>query len=301
MEELSELTTTALAFYKPNDGGELIPLVQIAPSKTDVERVLILPPELVHVLARIKARLRADGAAVPLVARYDQHERTVSPPLPYLFQRRIGTQRRVMSPGSVGTMLSDLIAYCQITDVNGDPIHVTPHDFRRLFATEALAGGLPIHVVAKLLGHQSLLTTESYTAIYPEDVMRHYRSFLMRRRSLRPAEEYRDPTDAEWEEFHRHFHKRKLELGTCGRGYATSCVHEHACIRCPMLRPDPAQRPRLEEIVSNLGDRLSEAHARGWHGDVEGIEVSIAAAKVKLGQMSRIVDLGLPTARGGNG
>ncbi len=62
-----------------------------------------------------------------------------------------------------------------------------------------------------------------------------------------------------------------------------------------MLRPGPEQRTRLEEIVDNLGERLAEARERGWLGEVEGIEVSIAAAKDKLDRMNRIVGLGLPT------
>ncbi|GLW74957.1 hypothetical protein Kpho02_72540 [Kitasatospora phosalacinea] len=65
-------------------------------------------------------------------------------------------------------------------------------------------------------------------AVYSEDILRHYRAFLAKRRKLRPSEEYRDPTAEEWEEFHKHFAKRKVELGTCGRGYGTPCAHEHA-------------------------------------------------------------------------
>ena len=66
---------------------------------------------------------------------------------------------------------------------------------------------------------------------------------------MRPEAEYREPTEHEWREFHQHFHERKLELGTCGRPYGTPCQHEHACVRCPMLRVDPKQRNRLVEII----------------------------------------------------
>ena len=40
----------------------------------------------------------------------------------------------------------------------------------------------------------------------------------------------------------------QVELGQCGRPYATACEHEHACIRCPMLRVDPKMidRPRRD-------------------------------------------------------
>lgn len=297
LEELVELTSTALFTYRLPDTGEVLPLLQIAPSKVDKERVLMVPPELAHVLASVKHRVRDGGPTVPLVTRYDPYERVLSPPLPFLFQRVHGTQRRVIHARHLASMISTAIARAGITGVDGEPITLTPHDFRRVFATEAVAGGLPVHIVAKLLGHDSLTTTEAYTAVYPEDVVRHFRGFITRRRAMRPSEEYRDPTDTEWEEFHQHFHRRKVELGTCGRGYGTPCQHEHACIRCPMLRPDPAQRPRLEEIVANLYERLSEARERGWIGEVEGIQVSIAAAQDKLARMSRIVSLGIPTLR----
>jgi hypothetical protein len=97
-----------------------------------------------------------------------------------------------------------------------------------------------------------------------------------------------------------HFAKRKIELGTCGRAYATNCQHEFACIRCPMLRPDPAQHQRLEEIIASLGERLAEAHERGWLGEVEGLQTSLDAAEQKLVQMRRTtINLGLPTIPAG--
>ena len=36
-------------------------------------------------------------------------------------------------------------------------------------------------------------------------------------------------TQARLDKVQRNFERRKLSLGTCGRSYATSCIHEHAC------------------------------------------------------------------------
>ena len=55
-----------------------------------------------------------------------------------------------------------------------------------------------------------------------------------------------------------------------------------ACVRCPMLWPDPDQRPRLVEIRDNLTARIAEAQREGWHGEVEGLRVSLAGAEAKL-------------------
>jgi len=49
-----------------------------------------------------------------------------------------------------------------------------------------------------------------------------------------------------------------------------------------MLRVAPRQRPRLIEIIRNLGERISEAQMNGWLGEVRGLEVSLEAAKRSL-------------------
>jgi hypothetical protein len=138
-------------------------------------------------------------------------------------------------------------------------------------------------------------------AVYPEEVINGHRAFIARRRALRPSQEYRTPTDAEWEKFLGHFERRRVALGDCGRAYGTSCIHEHSCIRCSLLRPDPAQRPRLAGIRGNLQDRITEARQHACAGEAEGLKVSLAAATAKLTQMDELaarqataVDLGMP-------
>src|SRR6266498_4358535 len=151
------------------------------------------------------------------------------------------------------------------------------------FATEAVTGGLPVHIAARILGHSSLTTTQTYLAVFQDDLIRTYRAFVDQRRATRPIGEYREPTEQEWTEFQQHFELRKLELGTCGRPYGTPCKHEHACIRCPSLRLDERARPRLLEIIQNLRDRIAEEFGlNGWNGEVQGLEVSMNEATRKL-------------------
>ncbi len=175
-----------------------------------------------------------------------------------------------------------------------------------MFITDAVTGGLPVHIAARILGHHSLNTTQAYFAVFQDDLIRSYRTYLDTRRANRPAAEYREPTEEEWDEFQKHFELCKVELGTCGRPYGTPCAHEHACIRCPMLRVDPAQRRRLEEIICSLTDRIDEARANGWLGEVRGLQVSAEAARNKLPSLDRVarnrprtsVDLGMPIIPG---
>jgi hypothetical protein len=91
------------------------------------------------------------------------------------------------------------------------------------------------------------------------------------------------------------------ELGNCDRPYGTPCQHEHACIRCPMLRINPAMLPRLSELDTDLSERRSRASQEGWLGEIEGIDLTLRllrekqATATKLRTTGSVVDLGMPT------
>ena len=298
IEEMLELAHHSFIAYALPTTGEIVPMLQVAPSKTDAERLLLVSPELTEVLTAIIFRVRAGNAALPLVPAYDVFEQTWSAPMPFLFQRRYGSEDRPINRSYIRECMVATSRAAQIT-IAGQPLEWRPHDFRRIFVTDALRSGMPPHIAAKICGHALLDTTMGYAAIYPEDVVSHHRAFIARRRAERPSEEYRDLTVGEWDEFLAHFELRKVALGVCGRDYGTPCAHENACVRCPLLRVDPAQIPRLEEIHANLGDRLQEAREQGWLGEVAAIETTLAAAVQKLEAMRGLatVHLGIPDVR----
>jgi hypothetical protein len=267
--------------------GELTPLLQIAPSKADRERVLPALPELVAVLAEIIRRCRGSAETLPLLSRYDPLERTWGPRLPHLFQPNFGGPPKVLTAATVRTLLIEATERIQVTDVDGSPLRFTPHDMRRIFASDVVNSGLPIHIAQQLLGHLDLNTTQGYVAVYPTEIIRHYRNFIDRRRGTRPSEEYREPTAEEWTEFQEHFSMRRVALGTCHRPYGTPCVHEHACVRCPMLRVEPSQKPRLLQIETNTVERLDEARKMAWLGEVAALEESLRHIRDKREQLER--------------
>ena len=298
VEELLELTHLSVRQYqRPN--GEVIALLVIAPSKTDRERVIPMSAELFAVIAAIVRRHTQGGRVIPLIQRYDQHERRMSEPMPFLFQRQLGTTRRVISPATVQVMLRRRCNDLADSHPEFGTAGFTPHDFRRLLATDLVNNGLPIHIGAALLGHLNLQTTRGYVAVFNEDVVRHYQAFLDRRRQARPADEYRTVTQPEWLGFEEHFDQRKVELGGCARPYGTPCQHEHACLRCPMININPEMLPRLDEIEDDLQARRSRAAHEGWLGEIEGIDLTLTFLRQKRDQSRRLAriaptDLGMP-------
>jgi hypothetical protein len=186
-EELLEITHLALVSYRLPDTGEIVPLLQIVPSKSNEERLLLVSPELASVLASIVKRLRdANNGAIPLEPRYDPKEKTTSPPLPHLFQRKIGVAvlGHQRDPGQAAAHRG----------------HRPRRPTRRHRPTAALhAPRLPkavhdgsrhrrpaVHIAAKLLGHHNIATVESYLAVFQDELIRTYRAFLDKRRAARP-------------------------------------------------------------------------------------------------------------------
>ena len=144
IEELTELSHHGLVQYRLPTTGEMVPLLQIAPSKSDAERLLVISPELADVLSAIIRRIRGGDGAVPLVAAYDDHERVWLPPAPVLFQRRIGAENRPIPAATIRKLLAAALARTGLTGPSGEPLHYTPHDFRRMFLTDAKVSGVAL-------------------------------------------------------------------------------------------------------------------------------------------------------------
>ncbi|MFI0989339.1 tyrosine-type recombinase/integrase [Streptomyces exfoliatus] len=304
IEELQELGHHSIISYTLPTTKQVVPLLQIAPSKTDQERLVLVTPELADVLSRVVFRVRAVDGRVPVIPSYDEQERAWNPPMPLLFQEGTTGDNRPLSAHFIRDAIHKTLAATGLVDGAGKPLTFQPHDFRRIFITDSILNGLPPHIAQVIAGHDHIGTTMGYAAIYPADAIEAHRAFIARRRALRPVEEYRTITPEEWDEFLGHFERRKLALGECGRAYGTDCAHEHACVRCPVLIVAATERPRLVEIRDNLLARIVEAEREGWIGEIEGLQISMTHAEEKLAQLDaqraskqQAVDLGIPAFR----
>jgi len=126
IEELTELTCHSFVQYKLPTTGELVPLLQIVPFKTDAERLLLISPELADVLSAIITRIRQPAGAVPLVTAYDKHEKIWNPPMPLLFQSRFGTENRPVTGGTIRRLLKKALTATGLTDPDGQPLVSRP-------------------------------------------------------------------------------------------------------------------------------------------------------------------------------
>jgi hypothetical protein len=77
-------------------------------------------------------------------------------------------------------------------------------------------------------------------------------------------------------------------------------VRHRLTLRCSMLRVDPNQRNRLIEIIRNLADRIDEARVNGWLGEVQGLQISLDAARAKLISLDRTSRVGASITQTGD-
>ncbi len=86
---------------------------------------------------------------------------------------------RAIFLGARGKRLNQGIAQRAMRELRvtlGLPENATPHAFRHSFATHLLQNGANLREIQELLGHESLSTTQRYTEINAEEMMRIYKS-----------------------------------------------------------------------------------------------------------------------------
>nr|VFK38615.1 MAG: integrase/recombinase XerD [Candidatus Kentron sp. TC] len=123
--------------------------------KGERERVVFLPDRLLTHLLR----------------DYLHHRATLSPNHPQLL---INTRGAPATPQLIRRLVTQAGENARL------PRHVTPHTLRHTCATHLLDAGVDMRYVQKLLGHQSITTTEIYTHVDKSKLKELIRSNFMR-------------------------------------------------------------------------------------------------------------------------
>jgi len=207
------------------------------------ERLLVHQPRARYVLAAIITRVRCGDGTVGCVTSYDSPERVWNPPMPLLFQRGSGVEHRSDPAdtlrGGIGRRSMDQ----RHRPAAGKPLRFTPHDFRRMFITDAVMHGMPATHRQLVAGHRDINTTMD-TRPSPQEVINRTPSLHRSPAgSCVPAPSTACPRKQEWGEFLGHFRTTKVPSALVGRSYATACIHEHACLRCPLATARPCPAP----------------------------------------------------------
>ncbi|MEO5710798.1 MAG: tyrosine-type recombinase/integrase [Nocardioidaceae bacterium] len=82
------------------------------------------------------------------------------------------------SKGAWKQQFTDWVTGLELTDPNGHPVRVTPHQFRHTVGTRMVNRGVDLDVVRSFLDHSSVQMTQVYAQLFPETVRNAALSYL---------------------------------------------------------------------------------------------------------------------------
>ncbi len=276
IEEACELTTFDVLRRSLPD-GRLYYLLHIKPSKFGRARVIPIGDQLGRVLAEIIRHVRGYYGTdqVPPVDRRDEHEKKPLPRAPYLLQGM--RHPSAVNTNTIRGRLRWISEQSGATHADGSPLILTPHDCRRVFASEHLNAHTPIHVIQALLGHATINTVMIYAKLYPDQFVTDYRKAM---RGL-----YNDvygptasktPTEAEWAEFTANCSLRDMGTHVCALPTGEHCPRGLVCLGCGHAQPKKSALPVFRRMLSSHARALDKARE---HGEPAG---QIAARELEV-------------------
>jgi integrase len=151
------------------------------------------------------------------------------------------------------------LRHCDIRDEHGQPIHLTPHQWRHTLGTTLINRDVPQHVVQKILDHDSAEMTAHYARLSDKTVRQHWEKALKVSATGRAVQLSPDGplSDAAWAKHQLSRATQALPNGYCQLPMVKTCPHANSCLTCPMflttaefLPQHHAQRQATLQIIT---------------------------------------------------
>jgi len=154
---------------------------------------------------------------------------------------------------------------CEISDENGQPVHLTPHQWRHTLGHRLINRDVPQEVVRRILDHDSAQMTGHYARLHDSTVRRHWEA--ARKVDIHGRTVTLDPAgplaDAAWAKQRLGRATQALPNGYCGLPVQQSCPHANACLTCPMFLTTPEFLPQHRAQRQQVLQLVTAAEARG--------------------------------------
>jgi integrase len=189
---------------------------------------------------------------------------------PNLFPRMTANAngQRSFAPDSYRGMMNRWLQTCDVRDEHGQPVHLTPHQWRHTFATRLINRDVPQEVIRVLLDHESMQMTAHY-AITDQTVRRRWeQATKVNINGERVAIDPDGPlAQAQWAKTRYGMATQTLPNGYCGLPIQKRCPHANSCLTCPVFVTGPEFLPELREQRGRTLTLIDAAEAKG-HGRV---------------------------------
>ncbi len=173
--------------------------------------------------------------------------------------------RKPLSTHSYRGQLRDWLGRCNVRDEHGQPVHLTPHQWRHTFGTRLINKDVPQEVVRVLLDHSSGEMTAHYARLHDTTVRRHWEK--ARKVNAKGETITIDPdgplAEANWAKQRLGRATQALPNGYCGLPVQRACPHANACLTCPMFITTAQFLPQHRHQRQEVLQIISAAQARG--------------------------------------
>jgi integrase len=157
---------------------------------------------------------------------------------------------------------------CDIRGEDGQPVRLTPHQFRHTLGTMLINRDVPQHVVQKILDHESAEMTAHYARLSDTTVRRHWEA--ARKVNSRGETVALDPAgplaEAAWAKQRLSRATQALPNGYCQLPAVKTCPHANACLTCPVFvtTPEflPHHRAQQQAVLQIITRAEAAGHAR---------------------------------------
>ena len=157
---------------------------------------------------------------------------------------------------------------CDVRDEYGQPVHLTPHQWRHTLGTALINRDVPQHVVQKILDHDSPLMTAHYARLSDKTVRDHWEKARKISATGQPVQLSPDGPlgDAAWAKHHLARATQALPNGYCQLPMAKTCPHANSCLTCPMFVTTaeflPQHRAQRQAVLQIVTAAEAAGHAR---------------------------------------
>ncbi len=160
----------------------------------------------------------------------------------------------------------------QICDETGRLHRFQPHQFRHTVATRMVNNGVPIQIVQRYLGHESLVMTQRYAEIHDQTLKEEFAKFRGKVvdsvGKVIEQEGHMDSLDMQW--FKKNVLAQSLPNGYCALPIvAGPCPHANACLTCVHFRTDANFLLMHKSQLQETHHLIQVARTHGWQRQIE--------------------------------
>lgn len=184
--------------------------------------------------------------------------------------------KNVNKPLTASTVSEHLhwLAYNKgIKDETGNIFNFQSHQFRHTVGTNMLNSGVPIEVISRYLGHETLLMTQVYARLFDKTLKDKVTEFHSKVVNI--AGEIMESPSPELENSDLQAMKKNILVqalpnGTCALPtIQRECPHANACLTCSNFRTTKEYLDQHKEQLKRTEEIIQAANEKGWTRVVE--------------------------------